>query len=100
MLTLQFPHAGLSDVEIHHHLQMERRPLCPPELEKYLFDLKDKAPDRAKNIYPEENAEVIKLLADLFYSCTESDPSLRPTAKQAYEILSAVAGPTPMTSPN
>ncbi|GLJ44197.1 hypothetical protein SUGI_0922540 [Cryptomeria japonica] len=92
LLTLQIPYAGLSDVEIHHRLQMEQRPQCTSELEKYLFDSKDKVPDRIKNIFPEENAEVINLLADLFYSCTESDPALRPTAKQAYEILSAVAG--------
>ncbi|KAH9298102.1 hypothetical protein KI387_029784, partial [Taxus chinensis] len=89
LLTLQVPHVGLTDIEVHNCLQMEQRPHLTPELDKYLSESKDKVPVGTDNILPEENAEIINLLADLFYSCTESDPSQRPTAKQAYEILSA-----------
>lgn len=90
LLTLQVPFMGLSDVEVHNSLQMGLRPQLIPELDDFLSESKDKVLDGAEGIFPEEDSQILRLLVELFYLCTESNPSRRPTAKQAYEMLSAV----------
>lgn len=90
LLTLQVPFVGLSDVEVHNSLQMGLRPQLTPELDNLLTESKDKVLAGAEGIFPEEDSQILQLLVELFYLCTESNPSRRPTAKQAYEMLSAV----------
>lgn len=90
LLTLQVPFMGLSDVEVHNSLQMGLRPQLTPELDNILTESKDKVLAEAEGIFPEEDSQILHLLVELFYLCTESNPSHRPTAKQAYEMLSAV----------
>lgn len=98
LLTLQIPFMGLSDVEVHNSLQMGLRPQLIPELDNLLSESKDKVLAGDEGIFPEEDSQILQLLVELFYSCTESNPSRRPSAKEAYEMLSAVSGPTPRSN--
>ncbi|ONK60514.1 uncharacterized protein A4U43_C08F19290 [Asparagus officinalis] len=84
LLTLQIPYSGLSDDEIYNLLQMKRRPRLTPELESLaLFDEPDAESDA--------DAETLKLLIDLFYECTSSEPTDRPTAQYIYDKLDEVS---------
>lgn len=98
LLTLQIPFMGLSDVEVHNSLQMGLRPQLNPELDNLLSESKEKVLAGDEGIFPEEDSQILQRLVELFYLCTESNPSCRPTAKQAYEMLSAVSGPTPRSN--
>lgn len=80
LLTLQLPYSGQSEAEIYGHLQMKRRPRLTPELEAIaLFDEVEAGSD--------DNTDAMRLLVDLFYECTSSDPTDRPTAELIYNKL-------------
>lgn len=42
-----------------------------------------------------EDTKLLRLLVNLFYSCTEASPSQRPTAKEVFTVLSEISGSAP-----
>lgn len=83
LLTLHVPYSSQSETEIYNLLQMKRRPRVTPEMEALaLFD----EPETGSVA----DTDTMRLLVDLFYECTSSDPADRPTAQCIYDKLSEV----------
>lgn len=82
LLTLQVPYYGRSESEIYGLLQMKRRPKLTPELEALVL-----YNDYEQSNILSDDMDKLKLLTELFYDCTSSDPSDRPTAQCIYDKL-------------
>mgnify|MGYP000928819621 CR=1 FL=1 len=63
---------------------MKRRPRLTPELEAVAFFDEVEAGSDA-------GSDAMRLLVELFYECTSSDPSDRPTAEYIYDKLIEVS---------
>ncbi|POO02074.1 Serine/threonine protein kinase [Trema orientale] len=88
MLTLQIPYLGLSEIEIHDHLQLGKRPRLTDELEDLRSSSEPKIAQSGVEL-EEKDAELdaLQFLVDLFCQCTEENPMDRPTAEELYEML-------------
>jgi hypothetical protein len=67
---------------------MGQRPRLSAELENLLaqpFSEKQPASD---------DTEILRVLVELFHSCTKANPSQRPTMKEVFAMLSEVSRPT------
>lgn len=81
LLTLQYPYMPHSDAEVYYLLQMKQRPRLTPELE-------------ALSSETGVGTDIISVLVNLCYECTEGNPADRPTAKCIYDKLCAVSAQT------
>ncbi|XP_072991670.1 uncharacterized protein [Typha latifolia] len=90
LLTLQIPYQGLSESEIYDLLQVQQGPSLTQELE--LLSSFDEPVTRLKlGISSDTDADILKLLIDLFHQCTRGNPADRPTAKHIYDSLCSVS---------
>ncbi|XP_030507202.2 uncharacterized protein LOC115722204 isoform X1 [Cannabis sativa] len=96
MLTLQIPYSGLSEVDIHDHLQIGKRPQLTDELEE-LDSSSEPDIGQSGSELDEKKADsvALKFLVDLFRQCTKENPKDRPTASELYEML--IAQPSNLT---
>ncbi|KAK2647110.1 hypothetical protein Ddye_022305 [Dipteronia dyeriana] len=90
LLTLQVPYLGLSELEIHDHIQMGKRPRLTDEMETFRT-CNDRAMAQSGTEFekPELEVETVSFLVDLFCRCTEENPADRPTAGEICEMLLA-----------
>ncbi|URD74714.1 STYKc [Musa troglodytarum] len=91
LLTLQAPYQGRSESELYDLLQMQQRPRLTPELEALASSPEEKKAISQAKIFSDAEAEILKLLVDLFYQCTRGNPADRPSAKHIYDSLSVVS---------
>eukprot|EP00249_Psilotum_nudum_P023338 c28834_g1_i1 orf=729-4661(+) len=93
LLTLQVPYFGFSDSDIHSFLQRGERPQLPSELRRVISqNIQDSNASASMNLphLSHDEVEMLKVLVRLFKSCTESNPSDRPTALEVFTNLSAI----------
>ncbi|KAF5752336.1 hypothetical protein HS088_TW01G00244 [Tripterygium wilfordii] len=88
LLTLQVPYLGLSDLQIHDHLQRGKRPQLTNELEALVsMNEPTMAQSDAEVVETEPDQKTLTFLVDLFHHCTEENPVDRLTAEELYELL-------------
>ncbi|KAG0621501.1 hypothetical protein M758_3G025100 [Ceratodon purpureus] len=88
LLTLRVPYAGFLESEVHSSIRMGQRPRLSAELENLIAQpFSDKQPVN-------DDTEILRVLVELFHSCTKAIPSQRPTMKEIFEKLSEVSRPT------
>lgn len=90
LLTLQVPYSGLSESDIHDHLQMGKRPPLTDELEVLgLPEDPAMAQSGTEPGQPEAELETLNFLVNIYRRCTKNNPTDRPTAEILYDMLLA-----------